>query len=86
MIKQAVVLCGGQGTRLGDLTKPPTDHAKIFEKPYLEYLLKAISTLPIDEIWLLAGYKGSEVCAYFEGKIINGVKINVLLSKNKRAR
>ncbi len=40
MIKLAVILCGGLGTRLGALTKnTPKGMIKVNNKPFLEHLV-----------------------------------------------
>ena len=39
-IKQAVIFCGGLGTRLGNITKNlPKPMIKVGEKPFLEHLI-----------------------------------------------
>ena len=66
LIKQAVILCGGLGTRL----KPITDHvpkpmAEVNGKPFLEYLILQLKDNGIKEILLLTGYKKENIEEYF---------------------
>ena len=57
-INQVVILCGGKGTRLGNLTKnTPKPLIKVGKKPFLEYLLENISRFGFKEIILLISYK-----------------------------
>ena len=63
---QAVVFCGGLGTRL----RPITDHlpkpmAEISGKPFLEYLLQQLSGQGITRFVLLVGYLGEIIQDYF---------------------
>lgn len=63
---QAVVFCGGLGTRL----RPITDHlpkpmADISDKPFLEYLLEQLSGQGITRFVLLIGYLGEIIQDYF---------------------
>ena len=63
---QAVVFCGGLGTRL----RPITDHlpkpmVPIGDKPFLEYLLQQLSGQGIKRYVLLVGYLGEVIQDYF---------------------
>tara|TARA_B110000090_G_scaffold210096_1_gene270036 strand:- start:10190 stop:11443 length:1254 start_codon:yes stop_codon:yes gene_type:complete len=63
---QAVIFCGGLGTRL----RPITDHlpkpmAPILDKPFLEYLMQQISDQGIKRFVLLVGYLGEIIQDYF---------------------
>src|SRR5437762_10820167 len=65
MIEQAVILCGGRGTRLGALTaelpKPllPVDGA-----PFLDLLLFELGRHGIGRILLLAGFAAERIAEY----------------------
>jgi D-glycero-D-manno-heptose 1,7-bisphosphate phosphatase len=65
-IKQAVILAGGQGTRLRPLTfDTPKPLIKINGIPFLEYLLTLLKENGIKEVVILVGYLGEMVENYF---------------------
>ena len=54
-----VILCGGKGTRLKELTKStPKPLLKINSSNLLELLIKFYQRFNLKKIYLLAGYKG----------------------------
>jgi len=64
--EQAVILCGGLGTRL----RPYTDHLPkpmipCNGKPFLEYLLEQLAEKGIRRFLLLTGYLGEQIQQYF---------------------
>ena len=74
MIKQAVIFCGGYGTRLFPITKKiPKPMVNINKKPFLFYLLEQCKANGINEVVLLCGYK-FEIIKEFFG---NGEKVGV---------
>jgi D-glycero-D-manno-heptose 1,7-bisphosphate phosphatase len=65
-IKQAVILAGGQGTRLRPLTlSTPKPLIRINGVPFLEYLLTLLKENGIKEVVILIGYLGEMVEDYF---------------------
>jgi D-glycero-D-manno-heptose 1,7-bisphosphate phosphatase len=61
-VKQATVLVGGLGTRLGDLTaKKPKPLLMCGDRPFLGWLLREIVRYGIEEVVLLAGHMAGEV-------------------------
>ncbi|MEM2908866.1 MAG: HAD-IIIA family hydrolase [Candidatus Bilamarchaeaceae archaeon] len=67
MIKKPIVaiLAGGLGTRLRPLTlKLPKPLLRIDKKPFLSYLLSQISSLGVEEVVLLVGYKAEMIKKY----------------------
>jgi NDP-sugar pyrophosphorylase family protein len=64
--EQAVILCGGLGTRL----RPLTDHTPkpmvlVRGRPFLTYLLTQVREVGIRKVLLLTGYLGEQIKAYF---------------------
>jgi len=73
-ITQAVILCGGKGTRLGKLTKnKPKPMILISGKPFLEHLFVQLKKNGIKNILLLIGYKNEIIKKYFK----NGKKLGL---------
>ena len=82
-IRQAVVLAGGKGTRLGAITqnipKPMLPIAG--GRPFLDFLLEMIERHGYDDIVLLGGYLGEVLAAAYDGRRIGGATVRVLLEK-----
>ncbi len=75
MIKQAVILAGGLGTRLRTVIKEvPKPMADIEGKPFLEYLLSFASAQGIKEVIISCGYKHEIIKNYFKSRF-RGLKI-----------
>ena len=73
-IKQAVILCGGLGTRLYPLTiNNPKPMVMIKKKPFLFYLIEQCRMNGIKDILLLVGYKHEKLKRYFQ----DGKKLDV---------
>lgn len=57
-IRQAVILVGGLGTRLGTLTREtPKPLLDVAGKPFLHYLLSELRRQGVEDILLLAGFR-----------------------------
>jgi histidinol-phosphate phosphatase family protein len=70
VINQAVIFCGGLGTRLMPLTKKlPKPMVKIKKKPFLQYLIEQCKSNGIKNFLLLSGYKHEIIKNFFgDGK------------------
>jgi D-glycero-D-manno-heptose 1,7-bisphosphate phosphatase len=65
MIEQAVILCGGRGTRLGALTaNTPKPLMPVAGGPFLDTLLFELGRHGFRRILLLAGFAAAQVAAY----------------------
>jgi len=63
---QAVILAGGQGTRLGPITNTiPKPMVEFHGKPFLEYLVEVLRDQGFDRILLLLGYLPDKIQDYF---------------------
>ena len=71
LTSQAVILCGGRGTRLGPITDTlPKPMAPVCGKPFLAHLLDQLKENGFQEVVLLIGYLGHIIEDYFgDGKI-----------------
>jgi dTDP-glucose pyrophosphorylase/histidinol phosphatase-like enzyme len=79
-IRQAVILAGGKGTRLGAITqtipKPMLPIAG--DRPFLDYLLEMIERHGYRDILLLGGYLGEVLERAYDGRRIGNATIRVL--------
>jgi D-glycero-D-manno-heptose 1,7-bisphosphate phosphatase len=78
-IRQALILVGGKGTRLGAITRTvPKPMLPIADRPFLDYLLEMIERYGYEDILLLAGHLGEAVEAAYEGRRIGEATVRVL--------
>ena len=76
-IKQAVIFCGGLGTRLREITKKvPKPMVVVNGKPFLEHLLIQLKKNGISKVLLLVGYKSEIIKSYFG----TGKRFNIKIS------
>lgn len=80
MLKQAVILVGGLGTRLGERTRlVPKPLLEVAGRPFLDYILDELSRYPaIQEILLLAGHQAAQVVDRYEAKRWRNATISVM--------
>jgi D,D-heptose 1,7-bisphosphate phosphatase len=65
MTRQAVILCGGTGSRLGALTaRTPKPLLAVGGRPFLDALLFELARFGIADVVLLAGYHAAAIEAY----------------------
>ena len=76
MLKQAVIFCGGLGTRLLPLTKRiPKPMVLVDGKPFLFHLISQSKQNGIINFLILCGYKHESIKKYFGDGLKFGVKI-----------
>ncbi|MEE9118441.1 MAG: sugar phosphate nucleotidyltransferase, partial [Calditrichia bacterium] len=76
-IKQAVILAGGQGTRLRPLTNGlPKPLAPVNGIPFLDYLLSCLIDVGIVHVVLLVGYKAEKIMNRYGHELADGTKID----------
>ena len=64
---KVVILAGGHGTRISELTKEiPKPMIRIGDKPILWHLMKIYSQYKIDDFIICVGYKGEIIKEYFQ--------------------
>lgn len=80
MLKQAVILVGGLGTRLAERTRAvPKPLLGVGGRPFIEYLLDELTRYSvIESIVLLAGYHADQVVAQYGGKRWRNATISVV--------
>lgn len=65
MIRQAAILCGGMGTRLGELTaRTPKPLLPVAGAPFLDVLVEEAGRQGFDDIVLLAGHLSPQIEAF----------------------
>ena len=73
--EEAIVLCGGKGTRLQPVVKDvPKPLAQVSGKPFLEHLMRQLSGWKIKHVLLSTGYLADKIEAHF-GSRCHGVGI-----------
>ena len=88
-IRQAVIFCGGLGTRLGKITKNlPKPMVEVAGKPFLEHLIIQLKKNGIKEVLLLVGYKNEikEITLKMEKNSISKLNIHTCQLKLKLAQ
>ncbi len=80
-----MILCGGFGSRISKVTKQtPKPLVKIFNKPFLYFLIKNLTRYNFDNFYLLTHYKNKDFIKFkkkYEGKI--KTKISIVKEKTK---
>lgn len=73
---QAVILAGGEGTRLRPLTcNLPKSMIPIASKPFLEYQIKLLKQAQVSDLVICVGYRGEMIRSHFADGRSFGVKI-----------
>ena len=79
-MKQAAILVGGRGTRLGALTETmPKPMAPVAGQPFLDWQVDEVARHGFERITLLAGYKAEQITARYAGRTIRGAALEVLV-------
>jgi len=80
-VRQAVILVGGRGTRLGKLARetPKPLLPIVGDVRFLDYLIENIARHGIEDIVLLAGHFGDQVETRYAGKRIRGAQLRVIV-------
>lgn len=83
MLRQAVILVGGLGTRLGARTKTtPKPMLPVGGRPFLDTLIDEIARYDaFDEILLLAGHKAESIQARYTGAVRGRARLVVSLEQ-----
>jgi D-glycero-D-manno-heptose 1,7-bisphosphate phosphatase len=83
VLRQAVILVGGLGTRLGERTKTtPKPMLPVGGKPFLDTLIGEIARYDaFEEILLLAGHKAESILARYDGTVWGRARLAVSLEQ-----
>lgn len=75
MIREAIILAGGFGTRLKPvINEMPKSMAPVNGRPFIEYLFDYLIKYDIDRVIIAAGYRHENICSHF-GDSFKGVEI-----------
>ena len=84
-LRQAVVLCGGRGTRLATaLGGVPKVLVELGGEPLLLRLLRDLAAAGTREMLLLAGHRGSEIAAAVAGGAPDDLQVHVAIENTPR--
>lgn len=83
IVRQAVFLVGGLGTRLGQLvTQCPKPMLPVCGRPFLERMIHMVAAQKFTQIVLLAGYKAEIIRSHFslsgEARLPDGVSLQIV--------
>lgn len=80
VLKTAVILCGGKGTRLGAIGKKlPKTLVKIHNNPIIWYIIKILQKNNFNHFILPTGYKGNQIKEYFKkSRSFQNINIEVI--------
>jgi D,D-heptose 1,7-bisphosphate phosphatase len=83
VLRQAVILVGGLGTRLGERTKTvPKPMLPVGGRPFLDTLIDEITRYDaFEEILLLAGHKAESIQARYDGTVRGRARVAVALEQ-----
>ena len=82
---KAILLCGGQGTRLRPYTYSiPKPMLPLGKRPILEYVVRNLKSHGIKEIYLTVGYLKEQIISHFGNGSKIGVKINYAEEKEEQ--
>lgn len=82
MIDQALILAGGLGTRLGEITQNiPKPMVPVGDKPFLEWLMRHLAQQGITHFVLCIGYLAEKIKNHFEDGSAFGWKIDYSVEK-----
>jgi D-glycero-D-manno-heptose 1,7-bisphosphate phosphatase len=78
--RQGVILVGGLGTRLGALTQTtPKPMIEVAGRPFVEHVIAHLARFGLEEILLLAGYRGEAFAVAYAGREMFGASLSVLV-------
>lgn len=81
MVKEALILAGGLGTRLQSVVSDvPKPMAQVAGKPFVEYILQYLKEFGVERVVFSIGYKAEAFQNYF-GKKYQGIEIEYVIEK-----
>lgn len=79
-IKQAIILVGGKGTRLGSITSiTPKPMLDIGGLPFIRILIAEVARCGVSDIILLCGHLADHIYSVFDGMVVAGSKVRCIV-------
>lgn len=79
-MKQAIILCGGKGTRLGGLTQTvPKPLLKVAGEVLLDRSIRLLAQHGIESVLLIAGHLGDQIEEHYREGQFEGVNVDVFV-------
>tara|TARA_B110000503_G_C7067889_1_gene379601 strand:- start:74 stop:790 length:717 start_codon:yes stop_codon:yes gene_type:complete len=80
-----VILCGGRGTRLGNITKnTPKPLIEINGVPFIEYLINFYQKFDFKNIYLISHYKANQFRKKYHLKYFNSMQCHCIAEKKPK--
>ncbi len=84
-VEQAVILCGGRGTRLADRAgDQPKPMIPLAGRPVLDHIIETLAAAGIRRVLLAAGHRGEVIARHYAGGRASGCAIEVLIESAPR--
>ncbi|MDE1868053.1 MAG: glucose-1-phosphate cytidylyltransferase, partial [Thaumarchaeota archaeon] len=81
---KTVILAGGRGTRIGEVTyNIPKPLIEIGEMPVIWHIMKIYSSHGINDFVICCGYKGNMIKEYFANYFLNMADVTINVKQNK---
>jgi mannose-1-phosphate guanylyltransferase len=75
-VKQAVIMAGGEGTRLKPLTNTrPKPLLPVLGRPCIEYVINSLASAGVEEIFIACGYRSQDIVKTLGDTTRSGAKI-----------
>lgn len=79
-VKQALILCGGKGTRLGDRVRNlPKPMIPVDGRTVLDHVMDVLQAAGVNQFILAAGYLGEIIASHYRGQPRAGCTIEVII-------
>lgn len=77
-----VILCGGKGSRLKNLTKnTPKPLLKVNKKFFLDFIIQKYQRYPVRKFFFMAGFKGAQIKKIYHKKKNNFIDSEVIIER-----
>lgn len=85
ILTQALILCGGKGTRLGERVRNlPKPLIPVGGRPVLDYIMDVLQQAGVHRYILAAGYLGEVIAKHYEDNPRQGCTIDVMIETSPR--